>query len=124
MTITGRSRQAAPRSRPKTWRAAITDKTRLLVLNSPFQPDGDRLLPGMNSQPWVSVLERHPQVFVVSDDIYEHIMFRGQEFVQHSECGSFAGRPHPDIERSLQGLFHDGLAHRLCGGTRSSSSSP
>ncbi|MCY4642824.1 MAG: pyridoxal phosphate-dependent aminotransferase [Gammaproteobacteria bacterium] len=58
---------------------SITDKTRLLVLNSPSNPTGiaytrDELgaLGG--------VLERHPQVFVISDDIYEHIMFRGQEF--------------------------------------------
>lgn len=59
---------------------AITDKTRLLVLNSPSNPTGiaytrDELAA------LGSVLERHPQVFVVSDDIYEHIMFRGQEFV-------------------------------------------
>ncbi len=58
---------------------SITDKTRLLVLNSPSNPTGiaytrDEL--GALG----SVLERHPQVFVISDDIYEHIMFRGQEF--------------------------------------------
>ena len=58
---------------------SITDKTRLLVLNSPSNPTGiaytrDEL--GTLG----SVLERHPQVFVISDDIYEHIMFRGQEF--------------------------------------------
>ena len=57
----------------------ISDKTRLLVLNSPSNPTGiaytrDEL--GALG----SVLERHPQVFVISDDIYEHIMFREQEF--------------------------------------------
>ena len=58
---------------------SISDRTRLLVLNSPSNPTGiaytrDELgaLGG--------VLERHPQVSVISDDIYEHIMFRGQEF--------------------------------------------
>ena len=58
---------------------SITDKTRLLVLNSPSNPTGIAYtreeLGALGS-----VLERHPQVFVVSDDIYEHIMFRGQEF--------------------------------------------
>ena len=58
---------------------SISDKTRLLVLNSPSNPTGiaytrDEL--GALGE----VLERHPQVFVISDDIYEHIMFRGQEF--------------------------------------------
>ena len=58
---------------------SISDRTRLLVLNSPSNPTGiaytrDEL--GALGE----VLERHPQVFVISDDIYEHIMFRGQEF--------------------------------------------
>ena len=58
---------------------SISDKTRLLILNSPSNPTGiaytrDEL--GALGE----VLERHPQVFVTSDDIYEHIMFRGQEF--------------------------------------------
>ena len=64
---------------PEDLESSITDKTKLLVINSPSNPTGiaytrDELgaLGG--------VLERHPQVFVVSDDIYEHIMFRGQEF--------------------------------------------
>ena len=58
---------------------SISNRTRLLVLNSPSNPTGiaytrDEL--GALGE----VLERHPQVFVISDDIYEHIMFRGQEF--------------------------------------------
>ena len=58
---------------------SISDRTRLLVLNSPSNPTGiaytrDEL------NALGEVLERHPQVFVISDDIYEHIMFRGQEF--------------------------------------------
>lgn len=58
---------------------SISDRTRLLVLNSPSNPTGiaytrDEL--GALGE----VLERYPQVFVISDDIYEHIMFRGQEF--------------------------------------------
>ncbi len=59
---------------------AITDKTKLLVINSPSNPSGmayskDELAA------LGRVLETHQHVYVVTDDIYEHIMFRDQKFV-------------------------------------------
>lgn len=59
--------------------AAITPKTRLLVLNSPSNPTGvaytlDELKALGN------VLARHPQVMVATDDMYEHILFTEQPF--------------------------------------------
>ncbi|MEO5702755.1 MAG: pyridoxal phosphate-dependent aminotransferase [Gammaproteobacteria bacterium] len=60
-------------------KAAITARTRLLVLNAPSNPTGvmystDELgaLGG--------VLRRHPQVMIVSDDIYEHILLGNEPF--------------------------------------------
>jgi aspartate aminotransferase len=54
--------------------AAITPKTKMLLLNSPNNPTG-----GMYSREeaaaLVAVLERHPNVILVSDEIYEHIWF-------------------------------------------------
>jgi aspartate aminotransferase len=60
--------------------AAITPKTRLLILNSPSNPTGasyqrDELLA------LAEVLLRHPQVMVMTDDIYEHITFTDEPFV-------------------------------------------
>ncbi|MDD3517539.1 MAG: pyridoxal phosphate-dependent aminotransferase [Chromatiales bacterium] len=60
--------------------AAITPRTRLLVLNSPSNPTGaayslDEL------RALGEVLRRHPQVLIATDDMYEHILFRGQRFV-------------------------------------------
>ena len=57
----------------------ITAKTKLLVINSPSNPTGMAYTADELSA-LGEVLERHPQVFVVSDDIYEHILFRGQTF--------------------------------------------
>lgn len=58
---------------------AITPRTKWLFLNSPNNPCGsiytrdDLLALG-------DVLLRHPQVYVLSDDIYEHIIFDGHKF--------------------------------------------
>jgi aspartate aminotransferase len=59
---------------------AITEKTKLFVLNSPSNPTGavynrDELAE------LGEVLRRHPQVMVVTDDIYEHVMLDGQPFI-------------------------------------------
>ncbi|MCP4406680.1 MAG: pyridoxal phosphate-dependent aminotransferase [Gammaproteobacteria bacterium] len=65
---------------PEQLEQAITDKTRLFVINSPSNPSGvaytfDEL------KALGEVLLRHPQVYVATDDMYEHIMFEGHEFV-------------------------------------------
>lgn len=58
---------------------AITDRTRLFVINSPSNPTGaaytrDEL------KALADVLRQHPQVLVASDDMYEHILFEGHSF--------------------------------------------
>jgi aspartate aminotransferase len=59
---------------PAQLEAAITPKTKLLMLNSPNNPTG-----GMYSHDelkgLVEVLERYPEIVVISDEIYEHISF-------------------------------------------------
>ncbi|MDD2877261.1 MAG: pyridoxal phosphate-dependent aminotransferase [Acidiphilium sp.] len=56
--------------------AAITPRTKLLLLNYPNNPSGaiadTPMLAGV-----ATVLRRHPQVMVISDDIYEHLIFEG-----------------------------------------------
>lgn len=59
---------------------AITDKTKLLMLNSPSNPTGviynDEELKDI-----AKVLLRHPNIFILSDDIYEHIRWNNKPFV-------------------------------------------
>ncbi len=57
--------------------AAITPKTRWLVLNSPNNPTGAAYGEG-ELRAISEVLMRHPQVMVLTDDIYEHISFNDQ----------------------------------------------
>ena len=59
--------------------AAITPRTKWLILNSPGNPTGA----GYRADDLTAlaeVLEGHPQVHVLSDDIYEHIAYPGFEF--------------------------------------------
>ncbi len=54
--------------------AAITPKTKWLMLNSPSNPTG-AVYPAEALEGLAEVLRRHPHVWVLTDDIYEHILF-------------------------------------------------
>ena len=56
--------------------AAITPRTRWLILNSPSNPTGV-VYSRADLQALAEVLLAHPQVLVLSDDIYEHLIFDG-----------------------------------------------
>ncbi len=58
---------------------AITPRTRWLLLNSPSNPCGSAYS-AADYAPILSVVLRHPQVWVMSDDIYEHIVYDGFRF--------------------------------------------
>jgi aspartate aminotransferase len=77
---------------PGQLEAAITPKTKALILCSPSNPTGGvysyEELEGL-----VEVLKKHPQVIVISDEIYEHINFVGK----HVSIAEFPGM----IERSV-----------------------
>ncbi len=65
---------------PQQFEAAITPKTKWLMLNSPSNPTGG-VYQRQHLEALAEVLRRHPQVHVLSDDIYEHMIFAGQQFV-------------------------------------------
>jgi len=60
-------------------KAAITPRTRWLILNSPSNPTG-AVYSRAELQALAEVLLAHEQVLVLSDDIYEHLIFDGLEF--------------------------------------------
>lgn len=64
---------------PEQLEAAITPKTRLLVINSPSNPTGVAY-----TKPELAalgeVLLRHPHVLIASDDMYEHILWADEPF--------------------------------------------
>ncbi|MHA1154250.1 MAG: pyridoxal phosphate-dependent aminotransferase, partial [Alphaproteobacteria bacterium] len=59
--------------------AAITDKTKWVMLNSPSNPTG-AAYSRSEMQALTDVLKRHPHVWVLTDDIYEHLVYDGFEF--------------------------------------------
>lgn len=65
-------------------RAAITPRTRWLILNFPNNPSGAA---GSREQlrAIADVLLEHPHVWVLTDDIYEHLIYDGNEFATIAE---------------------------------------
>ena len=59
--------------------ATITPQTRWLMLNSPSNPTGAAYTKG-ELKALAEVLLRHPQVMILTDDIYEHLVYDGFEF--------------------------------------------
>jgi aspartate aminotransferase len=64
---------------PDALQAAITPRTRWLILNSPSNPTG-AVYSRAELLALAEVLLAHPQVLVLSDDIYEHLIFDNLEF--------------------------------------------
>jgi aspartate aminotransferase len=58
---------------------AITDKTRLLFLNSPSNPTG-AVYEQADLEPIAAVLRKHPGVIVISDEIYDCFVFGGTKY--------------------------------------------
>ena len=54
--------------------AAITPRTKLLIFSSPCNPTGS-VYTREELEAIAKVLARHPQVYILSDEIYEHINF-------------------------------------------------
>jgi len=61
---------------PEQLEAAINPKTKLFVLNTPSNPTGMVYSPA-EIKALAEVLERHPHVYIVSDEIYEKILYDG-----------------------------------------------
>jgi aspartate aminotransferase len=57
--------------------AAITDKTKVLIFSSPCNPTGS-VYSREELKGFAEVLARHKNIFVISDEIYEHINFVGK----------------------------------------------
>jgi aspartate aminotransferase len=64
------------RMRAEDLEQAITPRTRMLILNSPNNPSGAAYSVS-DLQALADVLLRHPQVIVLTDEIYEHLLYDG-----------------------------------------------
>ena len=71
---------------PAQLEAAITPKTKMLWFSSPCNPSGS-VYDLSELEGLAEVLRKHPDIFIVSDEIYEHINFRGS----HVSIAGIAG---------------------------------
>ena len=65
--------------RPAVLEAAITPKTKWLILNSPSNPTGAAYTRA-ELEALADVLRRHPHVWVLTDDMYEHLVYGDFEY--------------------------------------------
>lgn len=70
--------------RPEDLEAAITPKTKWLILNFPNNPTGVACSRA-EMKALAEVLLRHPHVWVLTDDIYEHLVYDGFDFCTIAE---------------------------------------
>ena len=100
---------------PEDLERAITPRTKWVILNSPSNPTGAAYtrdeLKGLTD-----VLMRHPHVWVLTDDMYEHLVYGDFTFTTPVQVEPALEAPHADDERRLESLCDDRLAHRLRGG--------
>jgi aspartate aminotransferase len=65
---------------PQQLSEAITDRTRLFVMNSPSNPTGV-IYSAAELEALAEVLRQHPRIIIASDDMYEHIRWNDEPFV-------------------------------------------
>ncbi len=64
---------------PKILKNHITNQTKLLILNSPSNPTGSCYSENELSE-LANVLKDYPNIYIISDDIYEHIRYQNNQF--------------------------------------------
>jgi aspartate aminotransferase len=90
--------------KPEDLEAAITPRTKWLMLNSPSNPTG-AAYSWEDMRALADVLVRHPHVWIMPDDMYEHIVYDGFEFCTPAQ-----------VEPSLWGrtLTTNGVSKTYC----------
>jgi len=69
---------------PEDLEKAITPKTKWVILNSPSNPSG-AAYSHAEMKKLTDVLMRHPHVWILTDDMYEHLVYDGFEFSTPAE---------------------------------------
>jgi aspartate aminotransferase len=100
--------------KPADLEKAITPKTKWIIFNSPSNPTGaaytrDEL------KAITDVLVRHPHVHVMSDDMYEHLVYDDFKFYSPAQLEPKLYERTLTVNGVLESLLHDRMAHWLCG---------
>jgi len=76
---------------PKELEKSITKKTKWLILNSPSNPTG-ACYSERDIKEIGKILEKHPHIFILSDDIYEHITYGNFKFFTIAQINNLKER--------------------------------
>ncbi len=76
---------------PKELEKSITKKTKWIILNSPSNPTG-ACYNEKDIRDISKVLENHPHVYILSDDIYEHVTYNNFKFFTIAQIDSLKDR--------------------------------
>jgi methionine aminotransferase len=71
-------------------RNSISDKTKLIIINSPHNPTGSLFIDDDIKQ--LEVLIKDTNIFIISDEVYEHIVFDGEKHISLAESDELAKR--------------------------------
>lgn len=83
---------------------AITPSTKWVILNSPSNPSG-AVYTASELEQWAEVLRRNPHVGIISDDIYEHLVYAPHTFVSLAAIA-------PDLRDRL--ILVNGVSKSFC----------
>ncbi len=75
---------------PEAVRNAITDRTRVIILNSPCNPTGGVISPEAMQD--IADLAKEHDLIVISDEVYSHVLFDGEKYHSIVELPDMAGR--------------------------------
>ena len=89
---------------PSQLEGAITAKTKWLIVNNPCNPSG-AVYSAQDLEGLAEVLRRHPHVWVLTDDIYEHIVYGDKPFATMAQVA-------PDLQERT--LTMNGLSKAYC----------
>ena len=92
---------------PEQLEAAITPRSKWLVFNSPSNPTGAAYTRA-EIEALAEVVRRHPQLWVLADDIYEHIVYDGFEFSTIAQVA-------PDLKERVLTLNGASKAYSMTG---------
>ena len=76
---------------PSALEKSITKKTKWIILNSPSNPTG-ACYSEKDIKEIGKILEKHPHVFILSDDIYEHVMYGNFKFFTIAQIDNLKDR--------------------------------
>jgi aspartate aminotransferase len=70
---------------PAQLESALSPRTRAIIFNSPNNPSG-AVYSEAEIRDLATVLERHPEVWVITDELYEHIVYDNQQVVYFAKA--------------------------------------